>query len=89
MRQTANYQLSQWDAEDRILRENFNRDNEKIDEAIDQANRMVRLLDVVTDSEAEQVDLDLTGFDPDDSQQCFGADQQLDLLLWGDKLRRS
>ena len=63
LRQTANYQLSQWDAEDRILREDFNRDNEKIDEAIDQANRMVRLLDVVTDSEAEQVDLDLTGFD--------------------------
>ena len=34
MRQTANYQLSQWDAEDRILREDFNRDNEKIDEAV-------------------------------------------------------
>ena len=34
LRQTANYQLSQWDAEDRILREDFNRDNEKLDAAV-------------------------------------------------------
>ena len=32
--QTANYQLSQWDAEDRILREDFNADNAKIDAAL-------------------------------------------------------
>ena len=49
MRKTANYDLCQWDPEDRILREDFNRDNEKIDGAIHQANRMVRLMDVVTD----------------------------------------
>lgn len=65
MKKTQHYGLCQWDGEDRILREDFNSDNEKIDEAIDQANRMVRLLDVVMDSEAEQVDLDLTGFDPE------------------------
>ena len=34
MNQTSNYQLNQWDAEDRILREDFNRDNEKIDAAL-------------------------------------------------------
>nr|WP_326127447.1 hypothetical protein [uncultured Oscillibacter sp.] len=34
MNQTTNYQLSQWDREDRILRENFNADNAKIDAAL-------------------------------------------------------
>ena len=34
MKQTANYQLNQWDAGDRILRTEFNADNEKIDAAI-------------------------------------------------------
>lgn len=34
MNQTTNYQLSQWDGEDRILRENFNADNVKIDAAL-------------------------------------------------------
>ena len=63
MRQTANYQLSQWDAEDRILREDFNRDNEKIDRAIHQANRVVRLMDVVTSAAATQVSVDLSDLD--------------------------
>lgn len=34
MEQTMNYQLSQWDAEDRILREDFNADNAKIEAAL-------------------------------------------------------
>ena len=34
MNQTANYQLSQWDPTDRILMEDFNKDNEKIDTAL-------------------------------------------------------
>lgn len=34
MNQTTNYQLSQWDGEDRILREDFNADNVKIDAAL-------------------------------------------------------
>lgn len=32
--QTANYGLNQWAAEDQVLREEFNADNEKIDAAI-------------------------------------------------------
>ena len=63
MRKTANYDLCQWDPEDRILREDFNRDNEKIDGAIHQANRVVRLMDVVTDKAATQVDLDVSEID--------------------------
>ena len=34
MLQTTNYQLNQWDPEDRILRTDFNSDNQKIDAAL-------------------------------------------------------
>ena len=34
MNQTANYQLSQWEASDRILMSDFNSDNSKIDAAL-------------------------------------------------------
>ena len=34
MNQTSNYQLSQWDPEDRILRTDFNEDNAKVDAAL-------------------------------------------------------
>ncbi len=34
MNQTNNYQLSQWDPEDRILRADFNSDNSKVDAAL-------------------------------------------------------
>ena len=36
MNQTTNYQLSQWDEEDRILRTDFNSDNAKIDAALEE-----------------------------------------------------
>ena len=32
--QTANYQLNQWEAEDKVLRTEFNADNQKIDAAL-------------------------------------------------------
>lgn len=59
MRQTANYQLSQWDESDRILREDFNSDNQKIDAAIADANHTEKLLDITTREEAVQVELSL------------------------------
>ena len=34
MEQTANYHLSQWKGEDRILVEDFNADNAKVDAAL-------------------------------------------------------
>ena len=34
MNYTQNYQLNQWEAADRVLREDFNRDNQKIDAAL-------------------------------------------------------
>lgn len=33
---TEHYQLTQWDASDRVLHENFNSDNQKIDKALSQ-----------------------------------------------------
>ena len=35
MHQTANFQLNQWEATDRILREDFNADNAKLDAALE------------------------------------------------------
>ena len=65
LRQTANYQLSQWDPEDRILREDFNRDNEKIDGAIAGANPLQSLGTVVLEQDGSELDLDLSGVDWD------------------------
>ena len=42
MKQTSNYQLNQWDAQDRILREDFNADNEKLDAALAEINQDVQ-----------------------------------------------
>ena len=37
MTKTTNYQLNQWDATDRVLRTDFNSDNQKIDAALKNA----------------------------------------------------
>ena len=63
---TENYQLPIWAADDAFLRTEFNEANEKIDAAIAscaQANRVVKIAETVTTSDAAQVDLDLTGTD--------------------------
>ena len=65
MRKTANYDLCQWDAEDRILREDFNSDNEKIDAAIADAGFLAKLLDVTTQEPCTQLDLDVSGIQPE------------------------
>ena len=45
MNQTANYQLNQWEKPDRILMEDFNADNAKIDAALKAAaDRMVGII---------------------------------------------
>ena len=66
MRKTANYDLCQWDAEDRILREDFNSDNKKIDEtmaALKAGNYFEKLADVTTTQSCQQLDVDLSGGD--------------------------
>lgn len=66
MQKTTNYQLSQWDAEDRILREDFNQDNKKLDDAIAalrDASPLVKLLDFTTQSSQSKVEISLADLD--------------------------
>ena len=77
MKYTKNYQLNQWDAADRVLREDFNRDNEKIDAAITALRSACprnKLAEITTDTEATQIDMDLSAYD-------LARYQQLNLYL--------
>lgn len=47
MRQTSHYQLNQWEKDDRIQMEDFNRDNEKIDAALGSLDGRLAVLDRV------------------------------------------
>jgi hypothetical protein len=62
MTKTKNYALNQWDAGDPIRRADFNRDNAVLDAALREIG-YVKLLDVSTDSDAKQVDLDVSGIE--------------------------
>ena len=67
MNYTKNYQLSQWEPADRVLRTDFNEDNRKIEEAL-RACRMrdPQLLKSITVSDTTpQVDIDVSDIDFD------------------------
>ena len=68
MQQTTNYQLNQWEKPDRILMDDFNRDNEKIDAAL-AAMPLRKLMDITTEQDVTQVDLDLSGLDLTEFQE--------------------
>ena len=57
MRQTTNYQLSQWDASDRILREDFNADNAKLDAALSTIGRSQLIREVTTENNVSDISL--------------------------------
>ena len=66
MNQTANYGLNQWDEQDRILREDFNADNAKIEAALaalTKASAYEKLLSVTTTENQNEIALDLSGID--------------------------
>ena len=73
MDQTNHYQLSQWESTDRILMENFNGDNAKIDAALKaNADAVVqaasafpvqKLADYTAEAAGRQLDIPLTGVD--------------------------
>lgn len=73
MKQTTNYQLNQWETQDRILREDFNADNFKIEQALKvlqaeiEAARaavpIVKLLDYTVPTDTSEVVLDVSGID--------------------------
>ena len=52
MNKTANFELNQWDKTDRIMMEDFNTDNLKIDYAIHDSQYWVKLGETVLDAEA-------------------------------------
>jgi len=63
---TGNYELNQWQESDRILMEEFNADNARIDaalKAIRDASPLAKLMEITTTQDAAQVDLDLSGID--------------------------
>ena len=54
MTKTTNYQLNQWEKTDRIMMEDFNADNEKIEAALtalDRSSKLHTILDVTTDKD--------------------------------------
>ena len=59
---TANLKLNQWVLTDPFLMEDMNADNQKIDAAVN-ANPYVKLMDITTASNAQQVDLNVSGID--------------------------
>ena len=66
MNYTKNYQLNQWEASDRVLREDFNSDNAKIDAALGAltaADCYVKLVDATLEAETQKWDIDLSGID--------------------------
>ena len=77
MNYTQNYQLNQWDATDRVLRTDFNSDNQKIDAALKNAadavaaealsrateDVYVKLLDLTLEEDTQKWDIDMSGID--------------------------
>ena len=68
MKYTKNYHLNQWDAADRVLREDFNRDNQKIDTALEETAILARscytrLLDETLAAPCQHWDIDLSSID--------------------------
>lgn len=59
---TANLGLNQWVLSDPLLMEDMNEDNRRIDAAAS-GNQYVKLLDVTTSANAQQVDLDVSKID--------------------------
>lgn len=61
--QTDHYGLNQWAAEDPVLREEFNRDNAKVDAAIQAAAKWETLTSVTLTQAKSQIELDLSDLD--------------------------
>lgn len=66
MTSTEHLQLNQWVPEDRILRQDFNSDNAKLDAAIGRLNAELHptlIREVVTSASADSVELDVSDID--------------------------
>ena len=66
MLQTTNYQLKKWEKSDRILMDDFNQNNDKIDSTLKQiadSSNFVKLKEVTTTEEQAQIDIDFSDLD--------------------------
>ena len=63
MKKTTNYQLNQWEKSDRIMMEDFNADNAKIDAALGKIGKFETIDEVTFESITPTYTFDLTGFD--------------------------
>ena len=67
--QTEHLGLHQWETTDSFLREDFNEDNRKIDEAVAEAAQTVKLYEFVSKSSGREIQADLSGIDWDAFQR--------------------
>ena len=66
MNQTSNYQLNQWEKNDRIMMEDFNHDNAQLEAALNtiwETFPLVKLISKTLPEETTHTDLDLSGID--------------------------
>ena len=66
MLKTQTYQLNQWEKSDRIMMEDFNRDNVKLETALNaiwETFPLVKLISKTLSEETTRTDLDLSGID--------------------------
>ena len=66
MTKTTNYQLNQWAKSDRVMMDDFNADNAKIDAALKaaaEASPYVKLLSVTLDTQCSHWSIDVSGID--------------------------
>ena len=69
MKQTDNYKLNQWDLSDRILMDDFNADNAKLEDALSMKLGLVEIMDkTVTVTNATSCSISFDGIQPKD---CF------------------
>lgn len=60
---TTNFNLSQWEADDKVLRADFNADNAKIDAALNLSFRRELIMEVTAEEDTPELNLDLSQFD--------------------------
>ena len=86
LKYTKNYQLNQWDAADRVLREDFNRDNQKIDTALEETAILARscytrLLDETLAAPCQHWDIDLSSIAGRYKPMGVSSHQRMDFRL--------
>ena len=65
MQYTSTYQLNQWEKTDRVLRTDFNNDNQKIEEALMNVARYIKLKEITTEQAVTDgiVEIDVSDID--------------------------